>query len=140
MLARAAQATTNEERAHAAALSQFVIQLTREDQDRLREAIVFRRAQDELARGGGDLWEVGTSGETRLVSATSLGVLVAHRALCGERPPADKASAHAVRVTAAAWAARAGCPRLVALMPLIAVRAGCFEYLPGPRPPLLVLR
>jgi hypothetical protein len=107
--------------------------VAKEDQERERQAIVFRRA-------GGELWEVGDEGATQVIAATSVGVATAHRALLRERPPADKAIAHAVRVTAAAWARHAGCPRLAEVLPRIAVRAGHLEFLPGPRPPRLVLR
>ncbi len=131
--ARAAVAA-GEERERLASMSRFVFQAAREDQERERQALVFRHVDGEL------LWEVGEEGATRIVAATSVGVAVAHQALCGKRPAVDKATAHAVRVTAVAWARHAGCPRLAEVFPRIAVRSGRLEFLPGPRVPRLVLR
>jgi hypothetical protein len=128
-----ASVAVGEEREHLAEMSRFIFQAAREDQDRERLSIVFRRA------GGGELWEIGDENATHLVAASSVGVAVAHGALLGERPAADKATTHAVRVTAASWARHAGCPRLAEVFPRIAVRGGHLEFLPGPRPPHLLL-
>jgi hypothetical protein len=144
---RAVAGANGAEREHLESLRSFVFGVAQEDKERERLALVFRPVAPEFpkpspacAREDQVLWEIGEFGDTRLVKATSMGVLAAYRAMLGERPPGDKATAHAVKVTAVTWAERAGCPRLAASMRRIAVRAGRLEYLPGARPPPLVLR
>lgn len=131
-LQRFARGAVGDDRAHLSDLLQFVGELESEHVKRALQPLVFRQAEPEL-------WEVGELGATRLVVATSMGVDLAHRALGGECPAATKAMVYAARVTAAAWADFAGCPRLAAQMRRLRLRAGHLDYLKPVDPPTLIL-
>lgn len=127
-----ALAKNDEERDYRGGLVRFIYRVSREEVARQSVAVVFRPV--------GERWEIGEEGATQPVTATTVGVALAHRILGGERPIAVDGAARAVRVLAAAWARRAGCPRLeTVLRAHIAQRQGHLEYLPGPHAPRLLL-